>query len=158
MIWREGEINFYRVCCRLERAFGDEEDPPDGFPPSFSLLRLTLPDQSEADSCSHPSKRCSSFSHPTQDLSFSEQEALGLPPGDVCVCVYRFLSWGLCCPWAFASRGTQSGFPITTTSLPCEGNKSHFLISVWLLFSLMIFISGYFNLSKLSCQIQQALT
>ena len=46
MIWRQGESNFWLVCCWWGRPFGDEKDPPDVFSPSFFLLRLTLPDQS----------------------------------------------------------------------------------------------------------------
>lgn len=46
MIWGQGELSFCRVCCRQGEAFGEEGDPSDGFPPSFSLLRLSLPDQS----------------------------------------------------------------------------------------------------------------
>lgn len=43
MIWAQGEISLCRVSCRKGGALGEDGDPPDGFPPFFSLLRLMLP-------------------------------------------------------------------------------------------------------------------
>lgn len=85
MIWAQGET--CRVCCRQGGATGEDGDPPDGFPPFFSLLRLILPDQSLMPTPSAIPAGGAQVSHmlPGVDRAFSEQKA-GTPG---CVRVYR---------------------------------------------------------------------
>lgn len=69
---------------------------PDGFPPSFSLLRLILPDQSLVPTASTVHAGGAQVSHILPRIPHPQSRSPWDAPGG-CVGMYRFLSWGLCC-------------------------------------------------------------